>query len=142
MRRIGEILLLGLVGAFLCAFLFWLFFVIQAAIGGNDVGEAAAYGILFGIGAFVVGGFIGALIAMLRASLPGGAAVGALAVGVFVLLWALTQGDAVSFSQALSRSLPFAIWFAVPSLLTGLVVASLRIRRERKRVSLTPGQTV
>ena len=28
MRRIGEILLLGLVRAFLCAFLFWLFFVI------------------------------------------------------------------------------------------------------------------
>lgn len=142
MRRIGEILLLAFVGAFVCAVLFWLSFVIQAAMDGNNVGEAAAYGILFSFGAFFVGGVLGAFIAMLRASLLGGAALGLLAVAVFVLLWALGQSDGVSFSRALSRALPFAIWFSVPSLLTGLLVAWLRLRRECKRVALTPGQPV
>jgi ABC-type Fe3+ transport system permease subunit len=148
MRRIGETLLLGLVGAFVCAILFWLYFVIQAAIDGSNVGEAAAYGLLFGVGAFLVGGVLGAFVAVLRANLLGGAALGLLAVAIFVLLWTLGQSDGVSFSQALSRSLPFAIWFAIPSLLTGLLVAWLRMRRERARRAsgnggaLTPGQPV
>ncbi len=142
MRRVRETVLLGLFGAFLCAFLFWIFFVVQAAIDGSNVGEAAFYGILFGVGAFLVGGLLGAFIAILRANPLGGAALGLLAVVIFVSLWALGQGDVSSFGDRLVRAVPFAVWFSIPSLVTGLVVAWLRMRRERKRVSLTPGQPV
>jgi hypothetical protein len=116
-------------------------FVIQAAIDGSNVGEAAFYGVLFGVGAFVVGGVLGAFIAMLRANLLGGAGLGLLAVALFVLLWTMGQND-VSLSRALARSLPFAAWFAVPSVLAGLLLAWLRMRREKKRLALTPGQPV
>ena len=139
MRRLGEILSLAALGAILCAFLFWVFFVILAAADGGNAGEAAFYGLIFAFGALAIGGLLGAVIAFARANALGGALLGAAGVALFVLLWTLSGVQDAGFERAFNRALPFLIYYSFPAVAAGLLLGWLRMRRERRRLSLTPG---
>lgn len=144
MRRVGGILLLGALGGALAGFLALASFVaLTLSQPGNPAGEAFAFGVLFSFAPALAGGLAGVLVGIFRPSVLGGAAIGLAATVLLILVWALLTAGQRGLVWGLSESSRFvAVFGAGPILVSATVAAWLRTRRERRRVALTPGQSV
>lgn len=134
MRTIRGILLLGALGALVSGLLTFAIFAVVGLLDKGNVQEVLFYGIFFGIGSAFIGAVVGALVAMLRATWLGGLAIGLVAILLYVVIYALSSGPLAEFTRNIQGSTFFLVFYGAPMILTGVITALIRARRERRQL--------
>ena len=132
MRGIRQVLLLGALGALVGGLSTALVFAVVGLAEGGNVQEVLLYGLFFGVGSAFVGAVVGALVAMVRATWLGGAAIGVAGIALYIIVYALMSGGISDFMRYVRESGFFLVFYAGPTVLAGIITGLVRTRRERR----------
>lgn len=127
MPTIARILLSGLIGAVVCAILSFLTSFLVMIFDNVKPFEAFAYGFVVAMLTAFIGAIIGLAVGIGNLGVIGGGIVGVLGtlLGVAILAFTATK-DPSQYGYFLRASGLFSIHFYLPTILTGVITASLK----------------
>jgi ABC-type spermidine/putrescine transport system permease subunit II len=131
MSIIARIFLSGLIGAVVCAIFSFLTSFLVMVFDNVKLIEAFGYGFVVGMLAAFIGGIIGLAIGIGDLGVIGGGVVGALGtiIGVAILAFTATN-DSSRYGYFLRESGLFSVHFYVPTIMTGIITALLKNKKE------------